>query len=229
MKRIIIFFPLFLLLSGCASFSTFQTAKTIPKRTYQLGVGLSAGKINQKGDKTSDSIKYLTCLLPGIYCRYGLFDFMDMGMGTVPFTCWEADLKCQFLKENGLLIPDLAIGGGGRVEYIVTGEGHGDATKGGHTFMSFYLSRHILKEVCIYSSFRKMWSSLSIENDSEPLIEEHIKIPMNGILLGLCFEIGKGKKIMTEYDYFWSPSHRGNEIRNIGLALILGPKKIPTR
>lgn len=217
-------------MSGCASFSTFQTADTIPKGAYQVGLGFTAGTIRQKGEVASNDAGYLTYPLPGLNFRYGLLNLLDIGIESgIGFGYfWGMDIKTMILKQKkNSIIPDISIGIGRKGELLIEGEDGDRDAAGTHNFISLYFSKTFKKNITYYGSYRKMYSNLSImEPSSGRTVTENIKIKMDGITLGLGFEQNNKAKYMLEYGYYWSGTNQGNSIQNIGFSYFFKPKKL---
>ncbi len=100
-----ILFIILFLVSNCANFSTFQTARTVPPSSYRMSIGTGYITSIDSSDSTSSSYSPLQLVITG---RSGLAKKLDMGLKSTILGGTSIDLKYQFV-DFGML--SAAIGG----------------------------------------------------------------------------------------------------------------------
>ena len=141
-----------LAMCGCASISTFQTARTLKPSESQKGVGVTVGnpRISESwgewGVQELRVHKSPVYPWPEFWLRKGLSENLDWGIKTWgPFFGAIADLKYQFLSDESpwQVAGSLGLGFSNRLETL----------EEGFAFFDIYLPFFISKDFAKHSSF----------------------------------------------------------------------------
>jgi len=88
-----------ILASGCASLSTYQTAKTLEPGKKTIGFALSLSAINvDLGEEAAGFDETITYPVPEIFFRVGIKENLDVGVKFYPFA-GLVDIKYQFINQ----------------------------------------------------------------------------------------------------------------------------------
>jgi hypothetical protein len=143
------------IICGCASISTFQSARTLKQGETQKGVGVTLGNpwISESwGERGVQELRVdKSPVLPWLefWLRKGLSQNLDWGIKTWgPFFGAIADLKYQFLSDESpwQLAGSLGLGFSFRLESLEEGVSFFDL------YLPFYISRDLGKSCTFYIS-----------------------------------------------------------------------------
>lgn len=145
---------LVLLLSGCASFTTFQTARVVPVNSYRLFFDVGYLNSSQVNNSFRDGQKQYFLVEAG--GRAGVAKYLDMGLklalpGTV---AWDA--KYQFIQWGGLAL-SLGLG----ADYLNLPLSGSRKTHVFGVMVPVYLSMDLTQWLGLYASAKYLWRSQS--------------------------------------------------------------------
>jgi hypothetical protein len=222
-------------LMGCASISTFQSGKTLPDRSSDLGVGMSAGKI-----PTHTHILGFDADLPSVsmegWFRHGLSDRLEVGGKIALPGFYAAQVRRGIFNESRGDSFSLAAGTG--VGYVspmknrlsFAGFGAKDTTWLTDVPATFFISKDVGPALTLYGSPRAVWRhtdnrrSLSVG----PGTHEKFNDTLVGAGAGFILHLGR-VRLMLEYNRLidtMDPSRRQSSA-GFGLGVQLGPSTKP--
>lgn len=184
-----------LLLSGCASMSTMQTARTTEKGEFGYDVG--GGYI--KTDialGTADTISFKAPFLE-IGGRYGVTDKLDLGAKLTLIGTATADAKYQFLGDGESMLAGSA---GFGLGYLSISSGSGVNTSDSKIFdimVPAYFSVHPTDWFSVYASPRYVFRINSYSSSNESGTDNS---SWYGVTAGI--RLGKRVGFLAEYSYF---------------------------
>jgi len=187
---------------GC--FLTFRTAEVVPADTGEGGLSftttLSRWKAYTTGGEAPKSIP-ADLILPQMWYRRGLTDFLDIGFGTYGLGL-SGDMRLQLIKDD-FLIPAIAVNAEGAAYFT-----------GLNGSASGIISKRI-GPVTLYGGYKGIYMNiLSSGNRLTPF-------GLYGPLGGLRWEITPNSAILVEANYF--ENARSDILAGEGGGLRVGP------
>ncbi|MBN1997620.1 hypothetical protein JW935_08720 [candidate division KSB1 bacterium] len=99
-----------MLVSGCASLSTYQSAKVLPENELSVGGALTGTGISLADDGENEFYENINFILPEFFLRASVSKNFDAGFKFFPLA-GVVDGKYQFVRSNGFaMAADLGIG-----------------------------------------------------------------------------------------------------------------------
>ncbi len=96
--------------TGCASLSTYQSAKVLPPDEIQVGGALTGTGISLIDDEENEYYEDINFVLPELFVRASLGRDVDAGIKLYPLA-GVADVKYRFIRGDGFaMAADLGVG-----------------------------------------------------------------------------------------------------------------------
>lgn len=204
-------------MSGCASISTFQTARTLKPGETQKGVGVIAG--NPLLSPSWEAGKSLVYPWPEFWLRKGLSENLDGGIKTwMLYYGFMFDLKYQFLSDESpwQVAGSLGLGVSERaVDYI-------DLESPFYIFFDLHLPLFISRDFGEFSTFYispKYIHRVVIGGDPPQPNYNH-QCNAFGAGLGISFHLNKKLSMMLEYDCMYEQGTVEGFTHNWGLGFV---------
>jgi hypothetical protein len=188
-----VFLILFIMfLTGCASMSTMQTARTTEKGN--VGYGFGAGVVNSEIPLgTLDTLKISAPFLE-VGARYGITDKLDVGAKITIIGTATVDVKYQFLgNKESKFASSVGLGGG-----YLSISSNDSKSKIYDAMLPIYFSYHPIDWFSLYFSPKYVFriNSYSAANNQKGLNSSHWYGATGGLRLG------KKVAFLAEYSYF---------------------------
>ena len=223
-KTLLLLCPLALALSSCSSVSVYQDAKTLRKGDVQMGMGLGAGKFNNK-TRIPGFDPDLPALSWDTWARYGISDQEDAGIKLSLFGSVTADARHGLLNERRGDPVSVALG----LTYVYTSastnfSGHEDKTTIQDLMVPLYVSKDLDKWFTAYMvpRYAKRFIANSREYDSSatPSRIEYMTCDMFGMGGGIMFNLGRkqGGHLALEFHKLFDLSDPSHYTQNGGVA-----------
>ncbi|MBA7510422.1 hypothetical protein ES705_02406 [subsurface metagenome] len=185
-----------LVICGCASISTFQSARTLKPGETQKGVGVTAG--NPLISPSWGAGKSLVYPWPEFWLRKGLSENLDWGIKTWGLLLGGmVDLKYQFLSDESpwQVAGSLGFGVSHRLlELNLEGESY--------TFFDLHVPLFISRDFGEYSTFyiSPKYIHKVVIGDNAPRANYSHQWNAFGAGLGISFHLNKKLSMMLEYN-----------------------------
>lgn len=185
------------LLTGCASMSCMQTARTTEKGKLAGGFGAGTVKMDIGLKDTSGKVVNIKAPFLELFGRYGITDKWDVGAKLTLIGTFLVDTKYQFLGDAESKLAS-SIGFGAGFMSIKSGDFENKITD---IHIPYYISVHPTKWLGIYANPRYVYRMTKSTNTSENTVSKG-NSSWYGLTGGLRF--GKNSGLFIEYSYFGS-------------------------
>jgi hypothetical protein len=185
-------------ISGCASMSTMQTARTTDKGRFGGGFGGGAVTASIPNGPSKDSARKFSLPFVEMGARYGLTDKWDIGAKLTLIGTATLDTKYMIIGDNNSTKFAGSVGLG--VGYLSFSSGSGTDKSNSRNvdlMIPFYFSYHPLSWLAIYTSPRYVYRTSSYNN---PNSSGSGNSNWYGITGGL--RLGKKSAFLIECSYF---------------------------
>lgn len=213
-RVLVVMFGMVLVLTGCATISTYQTAKTIPQNAVQFGVGLGYGSFNSWfGKRIGIEFPFYAA---EIWTRYGILKHWDAGIKIGFPAGGIIDTKVQILENEPF---DFALGIGYSQLDMTDG---GDEAKIQDVHIPFYLSKGFNQHIAVYFSPKlilRTATATSGESEDGEKIKEKISQTYYGLGIGFSINPSSTIQIMPEYSMVIDKEDSDNYIRQFGVGI----------
>lgn len=174
-------------ISGCLQFSGFQTAKTVPKGTSEVGFSGGIASTVKDFDPNEDDLENVGFPVGEVWGRYGIGDRVDLGLKISTLFNAYADTKVMLLgSEDSKLALGMGLGLGLQYFAVVTAY---------QVHVPVYFSVHPSPNFAIYASPRYVRQIFTNQD-----VYDGGAFNYSGISGGI--EVGKNVRFGLDFTYF---------------------------
>lgn len=191
------------LVAGCVSVSTYQTAETVATGKVAFGFSANYGGFSGEGE-------YYIMPFPELYGRYGVTDFIDMGVKYTPPFSTIMDLKFQLLDQDRGAPLFMALDLGGSIYSVES------------SFVSFLYPALLLSRrwgnTHPYLALKGLYAVGAFDSEEDTIFTTSDLYP--GIGFGIQF--GRRVKFAPEVNFLYADEDNWFYQGGIGFMVIMG-------